>query len=147
MGVAIEQNEKFACVAFSGFNIILEQVPDPAELGLGCWTSSRVPFELDPWWRQQLGNVVCEHLEQRCNFVLLAKQQTSSDDPFSEESQILRNRVMFLMWGIAVAAGVSTFTFARVFGTATPMNRVEKNFSVRFFWNHSVEISRDTSLP
>jgi hypothetical protein len=31
--------------------------------------------------------------------------------------------------------------------TPVAMNRVRKNFSVRFFWNHRVETSRDTTLP
>lgn len=117
MGLAIAQDEKFACVAFSELDIILAGVSDPAELGHGCWTSSRLPFQLDPWWRQQLGNVVSEQLEQRCSFVLLAKQQAVSDGPFDEATQVLRQRVLFLMWGIAVAAGVPTFSFARlIFG-------------------------------
>lgn len=117
MELAIEQDEKFACLAFSRLNIILDEVPDPFELGLGCWCSGRLPFQLDSWWRRQLGDVVCEHLEQQCSFVLLAKQQTTSDDPFGDETEILKNRVMFLMWGLGVTAGVGTFDFARlIFG-------------------------------
>jgi hypothetical protein len=117
MGLTIEQGEKFACVVFSGLNLALNEVPDPAEIGFGCWSSSNLPFKLDTWWRRQLGDIVSDQLERLCSFVLLAKQPGGSDDAFGEESRILRNRVLFLTWGLAVTAGVPSFSLARlIFG-------------------------------
>jgi hypothetical protein len=48
---------------------------------------------------------------------LLAKQRGESNDTFGEESRILRQRVLFLTYGVAVTAGVPSFTLARlIFG-------------------------------
>src|SRR5260370_16939793 len=96
MGLTIEQGEKFACVVFSGLNLALHEVPDPAEIGFGCWSSSNLPFKLDTWWRRQLGDIVSDQLERLCTFVLLAKQPGAPDDPFVKKSRLLTTPLPFL---------------------------------------------------
>ena len=116
----IEQGEKFALLAFAGLTIrVDDQTPKPAGLGFNCWAFGKLPFSLDAWWREQLGKVVSEQLENRCNFVLATKQRATSSETFGEESQALVRRVQFLFQGLAVSAGVPNFELSRlIYGTA-----------------------------
>ncbi len=83
MGFKIEQGEKFALLAFSGLTIGFDdQTPNPADLGFSCWASGKLPFSLDAWWREQLGKIVSEQLENRCNFVLATKRRARSRSRF-----------------------------------------------------------------
>jgi hypothetical protein len=124
MGFKIEQGEKFALLAFSGLTIgIDDQTPNPADLGFSCWASGKLPFSFDAWWREQLGKIVSEQLENRCNFVLATKRRATSSETFGEESQALNRQVQFLFQGLAVSAGVPTFELGRlIYGTTVEPN-------------------------
>ena len=130
MEFTVEQEQKFALLAFSGLTIAIhEGTPNPADLGFRCWSLGKLPFTLDPWWRDQLGKVVADQLD-RCNFVLLTKQQATSGDAFGEESRILRNRMLFLMQGLAVSAGVPRFDLGRlIYGAVFEPNRPKIAFA------------------
>ena len=114
-GFNIEQGEKFALLAFAGLTIrVDDQTPNPADLGFNCWASGELPFSLDAWWREQLGKVVSEKLENQCNFVLATKRRATSSETFGEESEALRRQVQFLFQGLAVSAGVPSCEFSRL---------------------------------
>jgi hypothetical protein len=67
---------------------------------------------LDDWWRDQLGRIVVERIEKYSNFVLTSKALGAHED-----ERLLVNRVEWLLWGIAVSAGVPMFELARsIFG-------------------------------
>jgi hypothetical protein len=108
----IEPGERFACIVFSGFDLAFAGVPALMRLGRGRWASDTLPFSLDDWWRDQLGKIVVERLEKYSNFVLTSK--ASGPD---EDEKLLFNRVKWLLWGIAISAGIPTFELARaIFG-------------------------------
>lgn len=119
LGFKIEQGEKFALLAFAGLTIrVDDQTPNPADLGFSSWAFGKLPFPLDAWWREQLGKIVSEQLENRCNFVLATKRRATSSETFGEESQALIRQVQFLFQGLAVSAGVPIFELGRlIYGT------------------------------
>jgi hypothetical protein len=108
----IEHGETFACAVFSGFDLAFAGIPALMRLGRGQWSSDTLPFSLDDWWRDQLGKIVVERVEKSSNFVLTSKASSPADDEI-----LLLNRVEWLLWGIAIFAGIPTFQLARaIFG-------------------------------
>ncbi|MGD0290728.1 MAG: hypothetical protein ABSC63_13865 [Candidatus Binataceae bacterium] len=135
----IESDEKFACVVFSGFDLAFAGVPTLMRLGRGRWTSDTLPFSLDDWWRDQLGKIVVERLEEYSNFVLTSK--ASSPD---EDERLLLNRVEWLLWGIAISAGIPTFELARaIFGrVGQGVPRIHVGSVPSLFRSHGLERPR-----
>jgi hypothetical protein len=132
-------DEKFACVAFSGFDLAFADVPALTRLGRGRWASDTLPFSLDDWWRDQLGKIVVERLEKYSNFVLTLK--ASGPD---EDARFLLNRVEWLLWGIAISAGIPTFELARaIFGrVGQGVSRIHFGSVPSLFRSHGLERPR-----
>lgn len=108
----IQPGEKFACVVFSGFDLAFQEIPRLMRLGSGRWASDELAFTLDDWWRDQLGRIVVERMGKYSNFVLTSKALGPDED-----ERLLLNRVEWLLWGIAISAGIPTFELARaIFG-------------------------------
>ncbi len=132
----IHPDENFGCIVFSGFDPIFENVSLPLTLG-DCCISGELPFALDDWWRDQLGKTVIERLEKYPDLVLSSKG-SDSDEPL-----LSLKRAEWLLWGIAVIAGIPTFELARgIFGRIDE-KRVPLIIHVGFF-RHSVAASAST---
>lgn len=114
----IRPGEKFACLVFSSFSLVRVDGPGIETFGDGYWVSDefpvKLPFPLDDWWRRQLGEFVVNQLEHRSNFVLLVRRPSSQPRILNDENHFLKRRVEFLLWGLAISAGVPTFEFARL---------------------------------
>jgi len=97
----IKPGEEFACISFTGMQFSARQLPDPCEAGLGLWVSGKPPVKLDNVWREWLGQIVSERIEQFSNFVITARGGSTADR--------LQQRALHLLWGISVTAGVTQF--------------------------------------
>ena len=76
--------------------------------------SEDLPFKLDEWWRCQLGEFVSEQIKLS-PFVLTAKAQSAQPENLNTENETLSGRLHFLLWGIAITAGVPLTEVGRFF--------------------------------
>jgi hypothetical protein len=66
-------DEEFACIVLSRAEILRTADLEPlVEIADGWWISQKLPFNLDPLWREQLGAVASDRIEQFANFVIIA---------------------------------------------------------------------------
>ncbi len=81
------------------------------DLGNGLSVGSNIPVAIADFWRDALGTVKSEQLED-ANVVLLTI--TPSDTPYENggANRPLLNRVQYLHWAITLAAGVSSYESA-----------------------------------
>lgn len=121
----IQPGEKFGCMAFSGFSIAIPDLSNEmlSSLTSDCWISQRLPFKVDDWWKQQLGKIIADRLERYSSFVLTVKLPSSQPEIVDADNAFLSDRLNFLLWGIAVLAGVPEFESGRLLsGGRTPTN-------------------------
>jgi hypothetical protein len=116
MGFEISVGEKFASWVFSICDLRLPDGLSASEVGRGLWVSAgdELPFELDAWWRRQLGEIVADHLEKRSSLCLIAKQPSKEPRIIGAEIAFLERRVWFFTWGVVLSAGTPLFDLARI---------------------------------
>lgn len=115
----IEPGEKFACLALVRIDFA-DPLDRAIELGYGCWALPTLPVPLDGDWRTWIGSVIADEIG-RANLVLVAKAPSVAPDVQDAEFQVLLSRVEYLLWGIAVAAGVPRYDRAVRLGGGSPM--------------------------
>lgn len=73
----IKNEEKFAAISFWECGAKIE-IPAGFHLGKGLFASHIIPFEVTPWWREQLGTIQSDEIE-KSEFFLIAT--INSNDP------------------------------------------------------------------
>ncbi len=123
----IQPGENFACmVLFPGLSISCSGGKRHF-LGSGCWASEDLPFKLgglDGWFRRQLGEFVWDQVTNS-NFVLTAKAQSAQLENLGTENETLLGRLQFLLWGIAITAGVPLIENGRFFSGSKTAEQVD----------------------
>lgn len=97
----IKAGEEFACISFSGAQFSARQLPNPFEAGPGLWASGKPPVKLDHVWREWLGKIVSERIEQFSNLVITARGGSTGER--------LQARALHFFWGICINAGMVQF--------------------------------------
>jgi hypothetical protein len=123
----IQPGEKFACMALDPGLRINCSGQKRHFLGSGCWVSEDLPFkldELDEWLQCQLGKFVSEQVK-RSPFVLTAKAQSAQPENFDTENETLCARLRFLLWGIAITAGVPLIEVGHFFSGGRTAEQVD----------------------
>jgi hypothetical protein len=85
----ISEGEKYALLAMS---VKLDDAVKPGQIGPALWILANQRFDLDSFWRDWLGTVWAEHLDD-CNLLLVSKVQSQRPDVLDAENQALQRRV------------------------------------------------------
>src|SRR4030042_7135463 len=97
----IPQNSKFAALSMYGTGAILD-FPETLSFPGGLIITKTLPFEVTPWWREQLGQLICDELENSDLF-LLAVAQSTNLSVLDQENILLEDRCRNLFYGLFLA--------------------------------------------
>jgi len=116
MGFEISVGEKFASWVFCRCDLRLPDGPPATEVGSGLWVSTgdELPFNLDTWWRCQLGELVTDHLEKEASLCLTAKQPSRDPRTLDAEIVLLERKVWFFGLGVVLSVGVPLSDLSRI---------------------------------
>jgi hypothetical protein len=110
----IPSGEKFACTTFAFFDGSIDS-PRPTDLGDGYFLDRELPFQLSGGPRHLVGEFFAHQLETRPKVVMLVKMPSAAPNNIDEENKSLGSRVDNFLIGIAIAAGIPMYDFARGF--------------------------------
>jgi hypothetical protein len=115
MKLQIEVGEKFATWVFCRSDLSLSGVPT-FEAGSGLWFSAmgRLPFELDQWWRRQLGELVAGYLEKEQSVCFIAKERSITPRILDDDTRVLERRVRWFVYGLLISVGAPQCDLARL---------------------------------
>jgi hypothetical protein len=116
MAFEISVGEKFASWVCSRSDLRLPDALPATEVGRGLWVSAAevLPFKLDTWWRDHLGSIVADNLENEFSFCLTAKQTSINPRILDAEVSLLERRAEFFAWGLVLSIGAPHFDLARM---------------------------------
>jgi hypothetical protein len=116
MGFEIGIGEKFASWVFCRSDLRLPDALPAMEVGRNLWVSTgdELPFKLDAWWRQQLGEIVSDLVEKDFSFCLTAKLPSKEPRILDAEVSLLEQRARFFAWGVVLSVGAPHFDLARI---------------------------------
>jgi len=103
----LEQGDKFAYLALAGASLAAP-LGRATYLGYGCWALPALAVPPDGQWREWIGTLLSEEIE-RANLVLFAKARSAKPDVLDSEIQDLLTRAEYLLWGLAITAGVPRY--------------------------------------
>jgi len=97
--VWIEDGEKYALI---GLSVNVEGELPTGGITQNLSVLSDTVFDLPPNWREWLGSIRVERIEQ-CNLFFLSKLASSSPDVLDDENQILQRHVRAFYYGLFLA--------------------------------------------
>jgi|HubBroStandDraft_4_1064222.scaffolds.fasta_scaffold87963_4 hypothetical protein len=103
----LSDNEKYALIALE---VRVDQhTPLLREVAVGYWAWTYVPLKVPLYWREWLGTIQTEAIENS-NLILLCKTLTKTSAVLDAENELLKRRV----WGFYIGLLLSsTFTLDR----------------------------------
>ena len=94
----LHPGEKFTCIVL--YNIaVADSLSSLLDLGNGIWVSDQSPFGLDPRWREWVGKLRSEEIDD-ANLFLIARMESEKPQILDEENNVLWHQVSLLLWGI-----------------------------------------------
>ncbi|MBE3143607.1 MAG: hypothetical protein IMZ61_06750 [Planctomycetes bacterium] len=102
----IPENSKFAGLSMYGTGASLD-FPDTLSFPGGLIVTKTLPFEVTPWWREQLGRLICDELENSDLF-LLAVAPSTKLSVLDQENLLLEDRCRNLFYGLLLSTAMSS---------------------------------------
>jgi hypothetical protein len=102
----IASGEKYAIMALPGC-WIADDLPEELQLADGLWASRRLPIKVDEHWKDWLGSLMIERLEETGLF-LLTSSPSVSPAILDGENRDLQDRVWRLYWGLLLCGFMRT---------------------------------------
>jgi len=84
----IKNGEKFAAISFWRCSAYID-IKDEVYLGNNLYASPRIPFEVTPWWREQLGAIQGDEIENSDFFIVATMHSNELKILNNENEQII----------------------------------------------------------
>ena len=94
----IEIGEKFSCLTFTGFSVA-DVFPGQLRLAGGTWALRGLPVGLEAHWREWLGSVRTNEIQQS-NFFLCKSAASPNPGVLDDENQELTRHLYYVMFGL-----------------------------------------------
>lgn len=91
----LDNNDKYAAIALSETGCSIE-IDQPIILPDGFVVSSKIPFEITPWWKEQLGEIQCRELEKAELFFITHAKGNSVKVVDDENNSLISKCMDFL---------------------------------------------------
>lgn len=100
----IADDEKYALI---GLNVKLEGSIVTGPVAPDLWVLADIRFDLPPHWREWLGTIRAEELDD-CNLLLISKSPSSRPDVLDDENQKLQTRISNFYVGLLLVSRFAT---------------------------------------
>jgi hypothetical protein len=96
----INDGEKYGLV---GLSVKVDGIIPPGTIATNLWALTDTTFNIPPLWREWLGSIRAEEVED-CNLFLLSKLPSSTPDVLDAENETLKQRVWNFYVGLLLAS-------------------------------------------